>query len=73
MKELTNILDLLPEELNEKIQPMFRVKQICQWIYQKYADDFSQMLNLPKNLREELAKNYHFKPLKCVKEERSKD
>ncbi|EAI7244477.1 23S rRNA (adenine(2503)-C(2))-methyltransferase RlmN [Campylobacter upsaliensis] len=73
MKELANILDLLPEELNEKIQPMFRVKQICQWIYQKYADDFSKMSNLPKNLREELAKNYHFEPLKCVKEERSKD
>ncbi|MBS4331191.1 23S rRNA (adenine(2503)-C(2))-methyltransferase RlmN [Campylobacter vulpis] len=73
MKELANILDFLPEELAEKIQPMFRVKQICQWIYQKYADDFSEMLNLPKNLREELAKNYHFKPLKCVKEEQSKD
>lgn len=73
MKKLANILDLLPEELNEKIQPMFRVKQICQWIYQKYADDFSKMSNLPKNLREELAKNYHFEPLKCIKEERSKD
>lgn len=68
-----NILDYLPEELEEKIKPMFRVKQIYQWIYQKYADDFLQMSSLPKFLREDLIKNYHFTPLKCVNFEQSKD
>lgn len=70
---MTNILDFLPEELSKEIQPLFRVKQICQWIYQRYADDFSQMSNLPKDLREKLSKIYHFSPLKCIKQEQSKD
>ncbi|ENV9430232.1 23S rRNA (adenine(2503)-C(2))-methyltransferase RlmN [Campylobacter jejuni] len=73
MKELVNILDFLPEELGEKIKPMFRVKQIYQWIYQKYANNFSDMSNLPKDLRLELAQNFHFSPVKCVKNEQSKD
>lgn len=73
MKKLINILDFLPQELEEKIKPMFRVKQIYQWIYQKYADDFSQMSSLPKTLRLELEQNFHFKPLKCIKSEESKD
>lgn len=71
MKELVNILDFLPEELD--LKPMFRVKQIYQWIYQKYADNFSDMTSLPKDLRLELAGIYHFSPLKCVKNEQSKD
>ncbi|MDO4674423.1 23S rRNA (adenine(2503)-C(2))-methyltransferase RlmN [Campylobacter sp.] len=73
MKKLVDILDLLPEELEEKIKPMFRVKQIYQWIYQKYVDDFFQMSSLPKSLRKNLAKTYHFSPLKCIKFEQSKD
>lgn len=72
MKELINILDFLPEELEEKIKPMFRVKQIYQWIYQKYANNFSDMSSLPKDLRLELAQTYHFSPLKCVKMNKAK-
>ncbi len=73
MKERTNILDFLPEELKTKIQPTFRVKQIYKWIYQKYADSFFDMSNLPKDLRLELEKTFHFTPLKCIKKEQSKD
>ncbi|MBM0637690.1 23S rRNA (adenine(2503)-C(2))-methyltransferase RlmN [Campylobacter sp. VicNov18] len=73
MKELENILDFLPQELEEKIKPMFRVKQIYQWIYQKYAEDFSSMSNLPKDLRLELAQNFHFNPVQCIKHQQSKD
>ncbi len=68
-----NILDFLPKELESEIKPAFRVKQLCQWIYQKYADDFSSMSSLPKNLRLELSQKYHFSPLKCVKFLQSKD
>lgn len=73
MKETVNILDFLPEELEEYINPMFRVKQIYQWIYQKYADNFLEMTSLPKNLREKLNENYHFNPLKIIYKEQSKD
>ena len=68
-----NILDFTKAEFEAKFDKKFRVKQIFEWIYQKYADDFSQMSSLPKNLREELAQIYHFSPLKCVKFEQSKD
>lgn len=60
MKELVNILDFLPEELGEKIKPMFRVKQNYQWIYQKYANNFSDMSSLPKDLRLELCAKFSF-------------
>lgn len=70
---MKNLLDYTSEELALEIKPKFRVKQIFQWIYQKYADDFSQMSSLPKELREELSKNYHFKSLECVRKEESKD
>lgn len=73
MKKLENILDFLPEELGEKIQPMFRVKQIYQWIYQKYVPTFDNMSNLPKDLREELSQKYHFSPLKCIFSQQSQD
>ncbi|MCX2683513.1 23S rRNA (adenine(2503)-C(2))-methyltransferase RlmN [Campylobacter sp. MIT 21-1685] len=73
MKGLDNILDFTFEELSEKIQPMFRVKQIYQWIYQKYADTFDEMSNVPKDLRQELGRKYHFSPFKCIFSQQSQD
>lgn len=70
---MINILDYTKEELYEVIKPNFRVKQILEWIYKKNANDFLQMSSLPKNLREELNNTYHFSPLKCIKNEESKD
>lgn len=68
-----NLLDFTADELEKIIQPKFRVKQLFEWIYQKYADDFSQMSSLSKNLREEFALKFHFAPLECVKFEQSID
>lgn len=70
---MKNLLNYTSEELALEIQPKFRVQQIFQWIYQKYADDFSQMTSLPKELRERLGQNYHFKSLECIRKEESKD
>ena len=68
-----NLLDFTKEELEEIISPRFRVKQIFEWIYQRYADDFSQMSSLPRQMRENLSENFHFSPLQCVKFEQSAD
>lgn len=68
-----NLLDFTTDELAKIISPMFRVKQIFEWIYQKYADDFSQMSSLSKEMRAELSQKFHFSPLQCVKFEQSKD
>ncbi|MDR1008422.1 MAG: 23S rRNA (adenine(2503)-C(2))-methyltransferase RlmN [Campylobacteraceae bacterium] len=68
-----NILDLTKKELENEVKPSFRANQIYQWIYQKYANSFEDMLNLPKNLRAELAEKYTLSPISLVKEEQSKD
>ncbi len=68
-----SILSLTKEELGKEISPSFRAKQIYQWIYQKYRFDFSEMSNLPKNLRERLAKEYEILTMKIVKKEQSRD
>ena len=71
MKE--TILDLTKEELTEIVKPSFRAKQIYNWIYHKYVDDFDEMLNLSKEMRTELKKNYMINPLKIVRKEISSD
>lgn len=70
---MTTILDMTKEELGQEIEPSFRAKQIYQWIYQKYADSFDEMLNLPKSLRSELSRRYSIMPLRLLKTEESCD
>jgi len=67
------ILDLTKEELSEIVKPSFRAKQIYHWIYQKYADSFDDMKNIPKDLKEKLSKEYIVNPLELVKVEVSSD
>jgi|SRR5690554_701280 len=38
--------------------PAFRLKQIREWIFDRYINDFYQMSNLPKALRQSLAEKY---------------
>jgi len=68
-----NLLDLSIEELKELVSPSFRATQIYEWVYKKNATEFSQMLNLPKDLRQDLAEKFYLDPLKCVKFEQSSD
>jgi 23S rRNA (adenine2503-C2)-methyltransferase len=68
MKE---IMSYLLEEL--EIEPKFRKKQIFNWIYDKYVENFDEMKNLPKNLREELKKEFIINPLKIVNREIASD
>ncbi len=68
-----NILDYTKDELSKEIKPSFRAKQIYQWIYKKYVDNFEDMKNLPKSLKEELEDRYDLKSLKIVKVEMSMD
>ncbi len=67
------IQDFTKEELQKEIKPSFRAKQIYQWIYKKYVNSFEEMRNLPKDLKEELNKNYILNPLEIVKVEKSRD
>ena len=70
---MKNLLDLSIEELKELVSPSFRSTQIYEWVYKKNATEFSQMLNLPKDMRQDLAEKFYLDPLKCVKFEQSSD
>ena len=70
---MKNLLDLSIEELKELVSPSFRATQIYEWIYKKNATEFGQMLNLPKDMRQDLAEKFYLDPLKCVKFEQSSD
>ncbi len=72
-----DIRDLSLEELTEFLtsisQPLFRAKQISEWIYQKNVWSFDQMKNLSKELRAELAKRFILRPNTIEKKEVSSD
>ena len=70
---MKNLLDLSIEELKELVSPSFRATQIYEWVYKKNATEFGQMLNLPKDMRQDLAEKFYLDPLKCVKFEQSSD
>ena len=54
------ITDLNPSELTKIItslrEPPYRVQQVLNWVYKKYAFSFSEMTDLPLSFREKLAK-----------------
>ena len=72
-----NLYALSEEELSTHLirlnQPRFRVKQICQWIYEKGVTSFEEMSNLPKALRQTLAQHFHFGHLQLSVSQSSKD
>ncbi len=68
-----SLLDYTQKELVELIKPKFRVKQIYGWLYHNYADNYDDMKNIPKALKEELAEKYLVNPMKIIKKEESSD
>jgi 23S rRNA (adenine2503-C2)-methyltransferase len=59
---LPHILDLSSAELSDWLQehnqPAFRLRQIIGWIYERRAESFDSMSDLPKTLRELLAQHF---------------
>lgn len=47
-------LDSLRERMIELKQPAYRAAQVLEWVYQRNAERFEAMSNLPKELRERL-------------------
>lgn len=66
-RPLTSLLDFSQEELAKYIgnlgEPVYRARQIWDWMYKRYVNDFSQMINLPQQLRELLAGQATVNPL----------
>lgn len=59
MKNLRQLsTEELAAQLNEWGEPAFRVRQIEDWIWKKFAGSIDEMSNLSKSLREKLAEHY---------------
>jgi len=69
----SSILDFSEDELLQSIEPKFRVKQILEWIFHKYAQSFDDMKNIPLLLRDKLKETYVINPMKIAKVEESRD
>ena len=55
-------LDSLTEKLRVQGEPLFRAKQILDWLYKKRARTWEEMTNLPKPLRAWLAATFDLAP-----------
>ena len=66
----SNIFGLTVEQIAETLSalklPKFRAKQIAAWIYQRGADSFNQMTDLPKSLRSQLAELCEIRTTKLI-------
>ncbi len=70
--KLLNLQDI-KEIVNRLNEPDFRAKQIYKWLWKKNIADFSQMTDLPKQLREKLAEQFFINKIKIHSTEKSKD
>lgn len=70
---MLNIYDYTLEELKARLKPAFRAKQLYHWLYHQYEEEFSRMLNLSKELRETLARDYSASLTRVIREEISRD
>ena len=68
-----SLYDFSLQELSQQVKPSFRAKQIYGWLYHQYAQDFDDMKNIPKNLKEELGEKFVINPMKIVRKEESND
>jgi 23S rRNA (adenine2503-C2)-methyltransferase len=66
-------LETLGAALKEAGQPAFRARQVMDWVYRKRVGDWSEMTNLPKDLRSWLDETYLLRPLRKVIKKRSSD
>lgn len=73
----TDIKSLTREELEAQFaaweQPIYRVKQLMDWLYVHRATDWEAMSNLPKVLREKLRHEYALGTLELIRKQGSRD
>lgn len=70
---MKSIYDFTLKELQGRLKPSFRAKQIYNWLYKKYVTNFTEMKNLPNDLKDLLKDEYAIDILKIIKEEKSRD
>jgi 23S rRNA (adenine2503-C2)-methyltransferase len=77
MGPVTDIRNLTFAELKAELEswgePAYRAKQVFEWIYQKGADSFAAMTDLPKGLRQRLEDRFRLGVLELAEQLRSED
>ncbi|MDD5157745.1 23S rRNA (adenine(2503)-C(2))-methyltransferase RlmN [Sulfurimonas sp.] len=68
-----SLLEFTLKELQEQIKPSFRAKQVFGWLYHQYAENYEDMKNIPKTLKDELEEKFLVNPMKIAKKEVSSD
>jgi 23S rRNA (adenine2503-C2)-methyltransferase len=72
-----NIRSLQFHELEEKIrelgEPLYRARQIADWLYQKRVQSFDEMTDLPQEFRNRLAEQFDFSRIEIVRVLGSRD
>mgnify|MGYP001105569929 CR=1 FL=1 len=63
----------LEEWLKEQKQQVFRAKQIYNWLYVQRVENFEEMQNIPKELRNLLEENFTITTLKTLVKQTSSD
>lgn len=61
----------LSEEIKQIGEKSFRSRQIYEWLHVKLVDEFSEMTNLSRDLREKLAQNYYICQMSVVEHQTS--
>jgi 23S rRNA (adenine2503-C2)-methyltransferase len=73
----TDIKSLTRDELETQFknweQPVYRVTQLLDWLYDRRATNWDVMTNLPKVLREKLGENFSLQTLELVRKQGSHD
>ena len=73
---MTDIKSLTLSELTQEMESIgekkFRAAQIYSWLHERLVDDFDEMTNLSKGLREKLKENYELSHLTLVRVQTSK-
>ena len=54
-------------------QPVYRVKQVLEWLYVRRATSWEAMTNLPRALREELRRHYALGALELIRKQGARD
>jgi 23S rRNA (adenine2503-C2)-methyltransferase len=74
---LTDIKSLTREELEAQFaaweQPVYRVKQLMDWLYVQRVVDWDALTNLPKVLREKLRHEYSLGTLELIRKQGGRD
>jgi 23S rRNA (adenine2503-C2)-methyltransferase len=72
-----DIKSLQFHELEDKVrefgQPLYRARQIADWLYQKRVQSFDEMTDLPQALRKRLAEQFDFSKIDIVRVLGSRD